>query len=293
MLDPLRFNVDALNEADLSGWQPIDIGWSDGGGVHLHCQARTVVQSQETCCFSFCQLVDPSCRWQNARVSLLSHSYPSQLVVHCEGQDVDGSWRLMGEWYLNKVSWIRRLSLSNTLGMSMPGVELGIGSLHPGLQIVAGAAPVVGKSRIGSVLPTVESELIAANRLRLLHTYLSASIEDYLHDLASQPSGDTFTTGWHGIPLEWPLQEGRRASLMHLALALRDVAVIKAPEVFERACFAGPGCPICLEPWNEISTERPVIALKCGHAFCEECLGDAVSHRHAKCPTCRACLGPQ
>ena len=46
-------------------------------------------------------------------------------------------------------------------------------------------------------------------------------------------------------------------------------------------------CPICLDPFAENVTAK---MKKCGHAFCLDCIREALSHNN-KCPSCRVVLG--
>lgn len=46
-------------------------------------------------------------------------------------------------------------------------------------------------------------------------------------------------------------------------------------------------CPVCLDVYSEIvESGRLVVATRCGHVFCSQCLRDALTSSHT-CPTCR------
>lgn len=46
-------------------------------------------------------------------------------------------------------------------------------------------------------------------------------------------------------------------------------------------------CPVCLDVYTEIvESGRLVVATRCGHVFCSQCLRDALTSSHT-CPTCR------
>ncbi|XP_063313763.1 E3 ubiquitin-protein ligase RNF4 isoform X1 [Pelobates fuscus] len=46
-------------------------------------------------------------------------------------------------------------------------------------------------------------------------------------------------------------------------------------------------CPICLDGYSEIvQSKRLIVATKCGHIFCSQCIRDALKSANS-CPTCR------
>ncbi|CAH2299660.1 E3 ubiquitin- ligase RNF4 isoform X1 [Pelobates cultripes] len=46
-------------------------------------------------------------------------------------------------------------------------------------------------------------------------------------------------------------------------------------------------CPICLDGYSEIvQSKRLIVATKCGHIFCSQCIRDALKSA-SSCPTCR------
>ncbi|CAE8676319.1 unnamed protein product [Polarella glacialis] len=126
-------------------------------------------------------------------------------------------------------------------------------------------------------------------RFQLLHAFIVLTLEELL---------------------EWPLDGGRRATLVHLAAVLRGITTVEAGEVLQRAQFPGTGCPLCLDSWEEMPGALPVVVLSCGHAFCEQCLARHVPHQErrdrlwsnmvfvqsarqpAACPSCRRAWGP-
>lgn len=128
-------------------------------------------------------------------------------------------------------------------------------------------------------------------RFQLLHAFLATTTEAVV-ELAAAGQLPPMRPVRRISPLEWPHADGRRASLGHIAAILRGVRAVTAGEILGLARFAGPSCPVCLEPWEEIPPDRPAVVLACGHAFCEACLSPA-ARLQAACPSCRMQFAPQ
>ncbi|XP_051810525.1 RING finger protein 4 isoform X2 [Acanthochromis polyacanthus] len=66
--------------------------------------------------------------------------------------------------------------------------------------------------------------------------------------------------------------------------------VLNAASVSSAHTRSTPGtisCPVCLDVYSEIvESGRLVVATRCGHVFCSQCLRDALTSSHT-CPTCR------
>ncbi|KZS97954.1 hypothetical protein SISNIDRAFT_201727 [Sistotremastrum niveocremeum HHB9708] len=69
-----------------------------------------------------------------------------------------------------------------------------------------------------------------------------------------------------------------------------DAPTTSAPAQASRLAINEPSntsnCPLCLEPFREMSTTR------CGHAFCHACIERALGVR-SECPVCRAVAAPR
>ena len=52
-----------------------------------------------------------------------------------------------------------------------------------------------------------------------------------------------------------------------------------------------PCCAVCFESFAEVPSEHPVRRLRCGHVFCEECIGGWWKEaQNNSCPVCRQCF---
>lgn len=245
-----------------SAWETFDPGWGDGNSQVLRCLARVVLplaQRVLTCCQWWAELHQQA-GWQPTEVSLECAPGRSDMLLRCKAEGgAHGELRAP----LMMVTGIRRLRSSCGAG-SIPGFELRFARRRPRVQFLAatdGSSP---------------ADLTAVARFQLLHAFLAATASHMIPRVS---------------PLEWPHEEGRRASLVHLAAVLRGVEVVEARDVEVRARFSGTICPVCLDAWDQMPPDRIVAVLFCGHAFCEQCLGPAVTQLQA-CPSCRAGFGP-
>lgn len=71
----------------------------------------------------------------------------------------------------------------------------------------------------------------------------------------------------------------------HLRLADSLSPVVLSKEAL--ASMEDPVCRICLETFVETQV---VVDLDCRHTYHQQCLLDAVSHQHSRCPLCRATI---
>uniref|UniRef100_A0A7S4VSS0 RING-type domain-containing protein n=1 Tax=Alexandrium monilatum TaxID=311494 RepID=A0A7S4VSS0_9DINO len=263
-------------------WEPLDLGWGDEDGqALLRCRARIVVPP--SVCTTICcpwSLLQAERDWWPAQAWLQVRSESASETL-LKVRRIDGRGAKEIKLPLSLVSGLHRLRVD---GDEAPGMELRIARTRPRLQILA--LPLTGYTG-GD-----EKAVTAWARLQLLHAFLAATAEAYNQALAEEASAgpvrQLVTRVW---PLEWPHEDGRRASLAFLAKVLRGVTAMTAKEVMSHARFAGNHCPVCLESWEDMNPDRPAVALACGHGFCEQCLQPAVQHLQASCPTCRWAFG--
>lgn len=285
--------------------QVLDLGWAEEGSSSrtLRCHVRVVTPLADSCalCCPFWGTLQDTFLWRLARVSVAIAREPldeldaasvgaasiSETLLVCETEDGSDMLRLP----LSKLSGLRRLRLPRTqrslAQLTPPGIEIRLLDSSARLQLLA----LVPGGAGGRVSALALDEAIA--RFQLLHAFIAAVAESFSDALvaAAQAEGAEPPALPFISPIEWPCEEGRRASLSRLAAVLRGVEVMSLAEVQSRAAFAGSGCPVCLEAWEEFPPERPVATLACGHAFCEECLGKTVALGSAACPSCRREFG--
>jgi len=219
-------------------------------------------------------------------VSLEAHTgTASEMVLRCR-PDSEGGEEIC--YPLVLVSGLRRLHVD---GEAAPGLELRMAAQKPLLLQLLAVPSGRGEQGSGQACTSWA-------RLQVLHAFLAGIFESNNKALAAEVrDGSVHSTPQAFLqvcPLEWPHEGGRRASLEHLALVLRGVTTMKAKEVPQRARFAGPACPVCLDTWEEMPPERPAVVLACGHGFCERCLAITVEQEQQQksCPTCRHSLKP-
>mmetsp|Transcript_63161 Transcript_63161/g.137317 ORF Transcript_63161/g.137317 Transcript_63161/m.137317 type:complete len:288 (-) Transcript_63161:149-1012(-) len=257
----------------------VNLGWGDEGSNTIGCRARMILPTPSflpTCCWP-CENTD----WLPVQVSVevlvdSASSRPVETLLRCERRGSGSSGLgLRVVLPLSRISSLSRLCLGGPgeHGDSLPGLELRVTGKRSRLQLMAAGA-VASENR-----STVA-------RFQLLHAFLAAVAEGI-----SEANPDSEVRRVE--PLEWPHEDGRRASLAYLASVLRGVEVVEPVDVLRRARFAGPACPVCMELWGDLSRDRPAVVLSCGHAFCEQCLGQSVAHSRASCPTCRSNFEPR
>lgn len=277
---------------------PLDFGWGENGTAAMWCQARLTtamcIVPGFTCIIEECFGQVPTDDWVQASVGIVTTSLSAtgnlapetdtavQIVID------PGETLTLG---LSSVEGLRRL-----VERDRPGLELSFGYSKPRLQLLAPAV----KHRVS--LGEVEGSP-SGIRLQLMHAFLAATLEarDQQENPRSLMSGFPPTCAEFLLRIaprlaltrriDWPHPNGRKATMSLLASTLRGVEVVDAHEVQAKAVFAGPICPVCLDPWASMNRNQPIATLSCGHAFCEACLWPAVRTRNGydtQCPVCRS-----
>lgn len=121
--------------------------------------------------------------------------------------------------------------------------------------------------------------------LRRMQTWICHGLEELNNAQYGVHPEQTFAD------LDWPWG-GRAQALAHLRAAEFGLERLLARDLAASCAFAGIECPVCLEPWSSLG-EAPVLALRCGHGCCEECLNSVsstVGFARTSCPACRAPL---
>ncbi|CAK0864368.1 unnamed protein product [Prorocentrum cordatum] len=239
----------------------VSLDFGSGGSPELHCRARTVHPCLARLAELHCCCGLQHGRWRSALVSVTAGPGAGSLLLRCTLAGDASSLALP----LLDLRGLRRLPSPRG---GPPGLELRFAGRRPRLQLRA--------------LAPGGPESLPGPRLQLLHAFLAALAEE--RQSHRRPRAV--------VPLQWPLEEGRKASLEHLAAVLRGVTLASAADVGQRAPFAGAGCAVCLQRWQDAEPAASVAVLRCGHAFCEDCLFSSAVQLRASCPTCRADFGP-
>ncbi|CAE7806019.1 unnamed protein product, partial [Symbiodinium sp. CCMP2456] len=157
----------------------------------------------------------PQMPWRPAKVGIFIAPDSRELVLRCEA---DGAGQAV--FRLGQLRSLRCLSTRP------PALELYFRSLGHRLQLRA------------SDLSEKPSEVSWA-RFQLFHAFIACLAETMQENRVRMEA------------VEWPMQGGRRATLVHLAKRLRGVTTTTAEEL--SAPFAGTCCPLCLELWESMA----------------------------------------